>query len=319
VPAQLAAYLGIAALVAGRRTRSKLIVVQGVGGYILGSAVAFTWGARDAAIFPLALLVLIPRSSPRWLTWSAAAKVLRSSPRIAVVAAVMLTVGIGLRLQRDQALMGRTSSTIDGQSLVRRTSVAMNITQFDSFMLVVRDQRTLEPPGVSALRSSVEIVVPSVLRRDTESRPTPGVIVAQRYVAGRKNGWPLSAPGDWFFILRLPGIVLGAALSAAAAAVLGRWAEDQSDTRVAGTSAVVWIWGSAVAPGGIWMNTPTRALAVMVPLLGVLTIARLFDSSEDTAPYPMLPADPARSDQLRETWPSLTVRATPVHEAGEHA
>ena len=314
VPAQLAAYLGIAALVAGRRIGSKSIMVQGFSAYIAGAAVSYTWGARDAAIFPLALLVLMPVGLPRRLTLSAASRMLRAAPRVAVVVAAMLVVGVGLRLQRDQALIGRVSSAIEDRSLARRTSVAMNLTQFDAFMLVMRDENTFPSPGFPALGSSLQAVVPSSLRDVGTSRQTPGVIVAQRYVEGRKNGWPLSAPGDWFFILRTPGVILGAAVSAAAAAVLGRWALDQSEGRAAATHAVVWMWGSAVAPGGIWMNTPVRAISVMVPVLAVLTFARLFDSTDDQES-----PETSTRDAAVETWPYRSALCVSTADTSEHA
>jgi hypothetical protein len=284
-PAQVAAYLGAAVYMRGRHMANHRWKSQGALAYLLGAGVSFTWGARDAAVFPLALVIFMGNRRPGPVTTATMKRALRRSPRIVLAIVLMVGVGIGLRTQRDAAFGGKFSS-LTGRSIVRQASVAMNNTQFDALMLAVRDaHQGVDRPGLPFVISAAQAALPSPLRAPDYSFTPPAVAVAQRYVPTRKNGWPLTALGDWHFALGLAGVVLGAMLSGMLVCWLDRWSRDQPEGATACTVALVWLCGSSIAQGGVWLTTPGRAL-VLAPIAIVLGIGRALRSEADSAEAP---------------------------------
>lgn len=275
-PAALVAYLGAALAVArdpstGRRRWSR----RGWAAYLVGAFVSYTWGARDAAVYPLLFPLLAAMSTNRRISPANVRRLVRRAPVMVMGAVFVLLLGFGLRALRDITLSGEVQGSIAGQSATRQLAVATNHTRYDAMLLVVADTPDdLHHGGMRLVVGSLDAAIPSVLRPKPTTFVVPAITVAQHYVPSRKNGWPLTPPGDWYFALGVPGVALGAALSGFVAARLGGWQQRQrSGSRVA-ANALVLMWSTTVASGGLGFATPAKAMALIVPFMVLLVIIK---------------------------------------------
>jgi hypothetical protein len=275
-PAALIAYLG-AALAVSRDalTGTRRWWRRGWAAYVVGAVVSYSFGARDAAVYPLLFPLIATMSRDRRMTARNIRKVVRRGPALALGAVLLLLLAFGLRAYRDVTVAGRVQSSVSGQPVVRQLAVATNHTRYDAMMLVVADTPSeFSSGGARVLLGSLGAAIPSVLRRTPNTFVVPALVVAQHYVPTRKNGWPLTPPGDWYFALGLAGVAFGAGLSGVVAARLGGWQQRQRRGSKAAANALVVLWGTTVASGGLGLATPARIVALVVPLLLVLVVVK---------------------------------------------
>jgi hypothetical protein len=284
-PAALVAYLGAALAVSrdaitGRRKWWR----RGWAAYFVGAVVSYSWGARDAALYPLVFPLIAAMSTDRRISPANLRRAVRRGPALAAGAVLLVLLGFGLRAYRDVTISGRVQSSISGQSVARQLSVATNHTRYDAMMLVVADTPDeFARGGTRLLIGSLDAAIPSVLRDKPTTFVVPALTVAQHYVPTRKNGWPLTPPGDWYFALGLAGVAFGAALSGGVAARLGGWQQRQRSGSKAAANALVLLWGTTVASGGLGMATPARIVALVVPFVLLLMVIKRVRRSNPVA------------------------------------
>lgn len=275
-PAVGAAYVG-AALTAdrllrrrrGERTASPWTPAVA---YVVGAAVSFSWGARDSAILALVAIPAVAFTGDRRLTSATLQRGMRQLPMVVLGIALVLGLGFGLRAVRDQTLAGR-SLVADQDTALRQLAVATNHTRYDAFLLTVADTVDLESPGLGLAADAAIATVPIVGGAEVEF---PGVTVAQAHVPTRVNGWPLTAPGDWWFMGGLVGVMIGGLLSGIAVGVADRvLAGLDPSRRVVGLAfAVLWVT-TVASSGGLSVDTPARFRSLLLlPLLLLVVLHR---------------------------------------------
>ena len=266
------AFLGAAAAVftpAG--PRRKAAIVTGSLAWLLGAGLAFSFGARDAAVAPLLLPFVRLFGTPRRLNAEALRRTVRRVPRVALGITLVLLVAVGLRAWRDTTLTGRIQSTIADQTLVRQMSVATNLTQYDAMMIVtLYGGRGLERGGVDLVVDSFLAPVPA-LGQPVEP---PAITVARFTNPLRRNGYPLSAAGDWYFALGVLGVAIGAVVSGIVLGRLESWRRRVRDDSQVAAMAFLGLWGTTIALGGVSLTTPARAWAIGGPFVLVLFLVR---------------------------------------------
>jgi hypothetical protein len=263
-PASLGAYFAMAGtLVAtGRWGRYRNLAF-----YVICAALAFSWGARDAAVYPLLLIVLIPPVGLR--SRSRSGRMPATAKTIAITIVVAAVVAIPLRLARDVTLSGEVTSSIQDENVIRQASVAANLTQFDALMLLKSDHE-----GIQDQLSSTRFLTPFVSAEEGEK--SVSVTVARNFRPSRRAGWPTSPVGEWFAVLGLRGVVVGGALSgilAGLAMMALRWI-SRRDAALAMATMLVLV--TQLAAGGIWTNSLVRTvvwgrvlvLALLLVMLG---------------------------------------------------
>jgi O-antigen/teichoic acid export membrane protein len=267
-PSVAAAYLGMALALVTDDNGHRPWLRRGLAAYVVGAAVAYSWGARDAAVYPLLLPLVALASRPTRLSAAAVKRVLFKTPAVLVVLALVFGAGFALRVLRDVTISGNVQETIAGESFVRRMSVATNQTQFDAFMLVMAD--TPEPlprGGIESVAAASRALVPGVIRPSGPTLEAPAVQVARFYEPARLNGWPLTVAGDWYWALGWVGVATGAAITGVLFGRLDAWRRRQSMASSAATSAYVLVATTTVALGGVGLMAPSRALNVGLPIV----------------------------------------------------
>lgn len=259
-PASLGAYFAMAGVLVatGRRARYRNLAF-----YLICAGLSFSWGARDAAVYPLLLLVLIPPMSFR--TKDSSDRLRSTAKTVAITICVVAVVAIPLRLARDVTLFGDVTDTIQDESVIRQASVAANLTQFDALMLVKSDQER-----INEQLSAKRFLIP--LANAEPGEKSVSVTVARTFLPNRRAGWPTSPVGEWFSVLGLRGVVLGGLLSgilAGLAMTVLRWI-SRRDAAMA--MAMMLVLVTQLAAGGIWTHTLIRTILWG----GVLTLCLLF-------------------------------------------
>ena len=123
----------------GRGTGALLMVLATANG-----AAVLVWGARSVlavAAFALVTGVVVFRPPTR----SPADGETRRRPlatRLVIGGLVVVVLVVGLRLGRDVLLSGEVNQTVAGTGTVRQLSLTTNATQYDAFVLTVRDWPT---------------------------------------------------------------------------------------------------------------------------------------------------------------------------------
>jgi O-antigen/teichoic acid export membrane protein len=259
---------------ASRRRQAFTLV-----GFATAAGMSFLWGARDAAVFGSAALlvgaaVLVPRGGADAnggnRAFARGRLTAKGWRRLALYGLVGLTLVVGLRVYRDVLLYDEVQSTIADAPLVRQLSVAANNTTLDSLALGLDTwpSRREFNDGADFVRSVAGSL--PVLR--SEPYELPAVQLARTYVPRRLNGWPMSPIGEWYVNFGYAGIAVGAALSGALARAL------QVAFRSFATNPLAWAISvmlvCRVFPAGIWTNSVTRYLLLGVPLYAVVRLSR---------------------------------------------
>jgi hypothetical protein len=249
-------------------------------GRVLGAAAAcaalvdagfvLLWGSRQAAA--VVLLILL---AGRWLLGhdagagereDAAGRFRPGVLRLAAVGAVLVLAITGLRLARDTIVVGHVASTIQGQSTVRKVSVATNSTYFDALLLATRDWPSSFPyRGGRDFVVGAEAIVPRVLWPSKPEDVRPGSWFRQLYEPQHRNGWPLGAVGDWYLNFGLLGVLAGGALSGVVfSGLTAAWRRAPWSPFTISSLFCVLVF---VVPTGVEALTPLRWAQWVLPLL----------------------------------------------------
>jgi hypothetical protein len=188
---------------------------------LLNAAYVYLWGSRAVIAAVLFIFVAGQWQLGRGMVGSSSPKLERRSARtgqrrIRMLLTIGLLIGavFGLRLIRDTALSGHVSKTIQGESEVRRFSVASNSTHFDATVLAIRDW-----PSTYGYRDGEDFItgldgiVPRTVWAGKPTDIADGAWFRQVYQPAVKNGWPLSAVGDWYLNFGLLGVTAGGLIS----------------------------------------------------------------------------------------------------------
>lgn len=261
-PAVMLAYVGMALAVYGRRVNQRTWFRWGIGGFVIGAAIAFSWGARDAAMLPLVILIgEVIHHALAETDWK---KRLRVVGALALIGVVGIGVGVGLRTARELVAYGEVIGRTSQGSVVRRIAVTANHTRFDALMLVFDEtEPVLERPGLGIFLDSIKVALsPS----DTESSGLiiPAVAVRSAVEPTVTNGWPISAPGDWFFAGGWLAVPLGAVLSGAFAGSIDRWRSTQRAHAWVVSTAFVALIATTITKGGLGVTAPVRFRSLFV-------------------------------------------------------
>lgn len=270
--------LFLVALRHGNASRRRQAVT--LAGFVTAAGMSFLWGARDAAVFgSAALLVGAAVLTPRHGTaheGRANGVIVRGRftakgwRRLALYGLVGLTLVVGLRVYRDVLLYDEVQSTIADAPLVRQLSVAANNTTLDSLALGLDTwpaERDFND-GADFVRS----IAGSVPMLTSTPYELPAVQLARTYVPQRQSGWPMSPIGEWYVNFGYAGIALGAALSGALARAAQVAFRSFADNPLAWAISVMLV--CRVFPAGIWTNSVTRYLLLGVPLVAVVYLTR---------------------------------------------
>lgn len=170
---------------------------------------ASVWGSRQFIVVAAAYLIGAPvleafRSARRgWMF------------RAVLVAIVIVGVGFGLRIYRDDALGQETAVTRAEGDTFRQVSIAINGTLLDSSLLAVKDW-----PRRQDFREGQDFVdgawaaLPGSLRPESHATiESLGSKFHQVYEPEARNGWPIGAPTEWYINLGWLGVLLGGALT----------------------------------------------------------------------------------------------------------
>ncbi len=283
-PAVGAAYLGAAVatdrVLRRRRGLHAPSPVVPATAYLLGALVSFSWGARDAAVFALLVVPVVAFAGERRLTSDALRRLRRRMPALVLGALLIVGVGLGLRSVRDQAIAGRSLIETETSTL-RQVAVATNHTRYDAFLLVMADAEHLERPGLGEAVDDAVSVVPLVGGAPVE---LPARTIAAAYVDGRRNGWPLTAVGDWWYLAGPVGVVVGGLISGVVVGLFDRVLAGLDPSRRAVGLALAVLWVTTVAsPGGWAIGTPARFRSLfLLPVVLLVLADRLAPATRST-------------------------------------
>jgi len=192
-----------------------------------------------------------------------------------VVAAtvVLLGVGFGLRVAREAVSPGGVQERTTEGSMVRRLSVVSNHTRYDAALLLF-DGESPQPerPGVRVfLDAAQQAVLP--FNPPQPVVESPALVVATTYEPRRRNGWPLSALGDWHYAGGMWAVPIGAAFSGALLGLADRFLGSIRADRwvvVAGVSTMLL---TMLAWGGYEVMTIVRARNLVAATVAALLAA----------------------------------------------
>ncbi|MCB1006537.1 MAG: hypothetical protein KDB35_20300, partial [Acidimicrobiales bacterium] len=177
---------------------------------LLDSVAVLAWGARSVVViigFTLLTgwIVFTPRRAGAGRRGRGAA-----AGRLLVAGGLVVLLIVGLRLWRDVLITGEVNQTIENQTIVRQVSVAANTTQYDAFVLAVRDwpERFDHRGGEDFVYGAVNWV-PRVLWEGKPAGNVPGQWFRQVYEPDRENGWPMGAAGEWYLNFGAAGVIVG--------------------------------------------------------------------------------------------------------------
>ncbi len=300
-PSLLLAYLGMAVTVSGHRLGLPRRRLLGLAGFVLGAGVSFTWSARDAALLPLVIPALTLLGSVRRPTtargWASLA-----GGTLAVVA-VLGGLGLGLRLAREQLIFDRTTQRASEGTLMRRVAVTANHTRYDA-VLILTDRRNtpvdwmtldadgelvpgeppavdltatgFDQPGLEVFADAAEVAF-SASGTEAAGWVSPARRVRTAVEPGVRNGWPLSALGDWYWAAGWWAVAVGAAVSGAVFGVLDvAWNAARRRSWIA-ACALSAMFATTVTWGGVGVETIIRSRAYVAIPLGLLVAWRVVD------------------------------------------
>lgn len=267
-PSILLAYLGMALAVYGRREGSRRDIFIGISGFVVGAAFAFTWGARDAAVLPVVMVVA-----------ALAARIAAVPTRVekarllligCLLGLVVLGSGLGLRYGRELVAFGETVGRTTEGSIVRRLAVTTNHTRYDAVLLLFDD--TNPTPEQAGLGVFPDAFVQAALMRQTEGSDLsiPATQVRRSVEPNASSGWPITAVGDWFFAGRWAGLVIGAVGSGVIFGLVDRWRATHMERSWICATAIVAAFATTITWGGIGVTMPARLRSLMV--IGVLVL-----------------------------------------------
>lgn len=258
----IAASIAVAYSLRADADRTRKLVALTLG--ILGAVTAFSWGARDGAVFPFLAAVLYRSHNTSDETPRTAGQRF-----FAQLGAAGLVVGlaVGLRVLRDLLARDELTATIDGVGPVRQVSVAANLVQFDAALLSFRDWGSRFPVRNPAeLFNGLRTTAPfSSFLPAPEETATMNIRLAQTYVPDRVNGWPHLSIGEWWSLGGWPYVFIAGVIAGAIAVILKDTYQRTSSDPL--QLMMVVIFTVVVFQFGFREGTPSRYLTRIVPLL----------------------------------------------------
>lgn len=245
--------------------RRKAVTYFALSAFTAG--LSFTWGARDSVVLVAIVLLFGPLSQRDFSA--------RDWRRV-VIGGVSVIGGIVLlRVARDLIAAPSLSPAIAGQSIWRQVSVAANLTQFDAFVLAVRDAGTRYSfSGVGEFTNGFLAAIPGL---EPDQYQVTALRYAQEYEPTRANGRPLSSIGDWYFSLGIVGVAIGGLLS-------GLLYRGIATAYRSGTSASDFVIGTfvvlSIAQLGVWASIFIVYRSFFIPLILVIVALRLYSSRQ---------------------------------------
>ncbi len=268
-PAILSAYLGVAIATFGQRRGHRRMIGVGVVAFVVGAGLAFSWGARDAALLPLVIVLgAVVEHARRQTDWAAR---LRVWGAVGALAVLVLGAGLALRATRELVAYGRIIDTTTEGSVVRRLAVTTNHTRYDAVLLLFEEtEPTPERPGLGIFADAGLLAI-SGGSTEGSDLVVPALAVRRTVQPQSRNGWPITAPGDWYFAGGWLAVPLGAAVSGVVFGVVDRWRRRQVEDAWIASTAVVAIFATTVTWGGLGVTTPTRFRSLLV--IGLVLLA----------------------------------------------
>ncbi len=214
IPATIAVVLSCSLFYSAERTTDALVARRTVRLIALACALASAlsasvWGSRQFAVLAAAYLLGAPaiaafRNARR--SWFVNA---------ALVFAIVVGIGFGLRLYRDNILGGETAVSQAQGNEFRQISISANGTSLDSSLLAVKDW-----PRVHYWRNGVDFsdglwgAMPQSMRPDGVVVDTIGAQFHRIYEPDTHNGWPIGAPTEeWYINFGWVGVIIGGLLT----------------------------------------------------------------------------------------------------------
>lgn len=246
---------------APRRGSSSAIHAAGIA---LACASFFLVGSRTpilAVLGALVIGVLMRSLANRSLTARhlfGAATALTAAPVIAVMLA---------RLRGNSIVISSTSEMSQAP-----VSKALNGIFYDAFALVVRDANsTYSALDLNSLWQSLLSIVPRALWPGKPELLSVGKWLRTQYEPWRINGWPVGAPGDWYLMLGVIGLPVGALVTVFILRQLSGLAELVSPTASAELTA---LWCFMVMKAGVDIEFGSRFVVWVVVPIAYLTLMR---------------------------------------------
>jgi hypothetical protein len=228
------------------------------------AASASIWGSRQFIVVAAAYLIGAPvleafRGARRGWMFKAV-----------LVAIVIVGVGFGLRMYRDDALGQETAVTRAEGDTFRQVSIAVNGTLLDSSLLAVKDwPRRQDYRGGDDFVSGFWAAFPSMLRPESaQVIDSVGSKFHQVYEPESRNGWPIGAPTEWYINFGWFGVLLGGAVTGVAFRALTVASNRSREPELAIIATM--ILTIVVLPLGFSASSFNRYVAHALPLTLVL-------------------------------------------------
>ncbi len=274
----VASMAGAATVVSAiRANRSRAVIVLRSLLFVIPAGLTFTVGARDAAVFGAVAVASATFHRVERLG-------LRSLVRMAGALAIVVLLGIGLRLARDLAVNSEVSANVADQSLVRQVSITANMTSFDALV----HARYVTPSefdfaGTTDFAASIE-GLPLVPGEPSEDYERPALRIIRHHLPTRLNGNPLTPIGDWYLAFGLPGVLLGGVVGGGLLGALARRFGSAPDDALIHTIGVV--TALRILPLGVSATTPSVGLQFAISTLALVLLVqgmtRMLPSTTDS-------------------------------------
>ena len=286
IPATMALILscaGFHAIPRGTEANASHRALQVISAACIGASVlsASLWGSRQFIVLALAYVFGAPaihafRQSQRgwWI-------------KSAIVSTVVIAVGFGLRIYRDNALGGETAVSAAQGNLFRQISISANGTTLDSSLLAAKDfPAHAEYRGGQDFITGIYGAMPASLRPDNSEIDTVGAAFHRLYEPTATSGWPIGAPTEWYINFGWIGVVVGGLVSGIAYKAINAGMHRSGNPELG--AMVGLLLTLIVFPLGISASTPNRFVIHIVPLiliLGALSlVSRLSGANQRRSP-----------------------------------
>ena len=284
IPATIAIVLSCSLFYSAKRTADGLVARRTLRAVALTCALASAvsasvWGSRQFAVLAAAYLLGAPaiagfRNARR--SWFVSA---------ALVFTIVVGIGFGLRLYRDDILGGETAVSQAQGNEFRQISISVNGTSLDSSLLAVKDW-----PRVHSWRNGVDFTdgiwgaVPQSMRPDGVLVDTIGAQFHRIYEPDTHNGWPIGAPTEWYINFGWAGVIIGGLLTGWIYRALTNGLQRSPMPELATVATLVMTL--IVFPMGVSAASANRFVIHAIPLLAMLTLLRVLSGPQNPSGAP---------------------------------
>lgn len=243
---------------------------------------ASVWGSRQFGVVAAAYLLGGPtiaafRNAKR--NWAV---------RAVLVFLVVIGLGFGLRVYRDDALGGATAVTQAEENQFRQVTIAANGTLLDTSLLAVKDWPKNNPwrKGVD-FRNGLWSALPTQLRpQEHQTVSTIGAYVHELYQPDSRSGWPIGAPTEWYINFGWLGVLIGGLLSGLVYRAIAIGVQRSPAPELSTMSTL--ILTLIVFPLGVSTASLNRLVVHAIPLalvLNLMQVGRARIESVPSAPH----------------------------------